>query len=320
MGQPISRRTWLPVLLGLVVVTAALAARCSRVMRRRTSPMRDAAGERRAAERLVRSDARAVSGRQRRVRPTWKAKTGQAVTIKQSHGGSGKQARAVIDGLEADVVTLALATTSTRCTPGQLIPPNWQTRLPNNSAPYTSTIVLPRARRQPEGIARLERSRAAGRVGDHAEPQDLGRRALELSGGLGLCAPQQGGDQEKARQFVADLIATSRCSTPEPAARRRRSPSAGSATCSWRGRTRRSSRARSSAPTSSRSSCPRSASSPSRRCRWSTRSSTSAARGKAAEAYLEFLYTPEGQEIVARHFFRPRMRRCARATRRSSRR
>ena len=73
----------------------------------------------------------------------WKAKTGQDVAIEQSHGGSGKQARAVIDGLEADVVTLALAydidAISER---GRLLPKDWQARLPHNSAPYTSTIVF----------------------------------------------------------------------------------------------------------------------------------------------------------------------------------
>jgi sulfate/thiosulfate transport system substrate-binding protein len=73
----------------------------------------------------------------------WKNKTGQEVTIRQSHGGSGKQARSVIDGLEADVVTLALAYDIDEIAEkGGLLPANWQTRLPDNSSPYTSTIVL----------------------------------------------------------------------------------------------------------------------------------------------------------------------------------
>jgi sulfate transport system substrate-binding protein len=73
----------------------------------------------------------------------WKAKTGQDVTINQSHGGSGRQARAVVDGLEADVVTLALAyDVDALVTPGKLIPATWATRLPNASTPYTSTIVF----------------------------------------------------------------------------------------------------------------------------------------------------------------------------------
>jgi sulfate/thiosulfate transport system substrate-binding protein len=73
----------------------------------------------------------------------WKAKTGQTVTINQSHGGSGKQARAVIDGLEADVVTLALAYDIDEIAErAGLLAKNWQSRLPDNSSPYTSTIVL----------------------------------------------------------------------------------------------------------------------------------------------------------------------------------
>jgi sulfate transport system substrate-binding protein len=72
----------------------------------------------------------------------WKAKTGDNVTVKQSHGGSGKQARAVIDGLEADVVTLALAYDIDAIGERALLAPNWQKRLQHNSAPYTSTIVF----------------------------------------------------------------------------------------------------------------------------------------------------------------------------------
>ncbi|MDO9158032.1 MAG: sulfate ABC transporter substrate-binding protein, partial [Burkholderiaceae bacterium] len=73
----------------------------------------------------------------------WKAKTGQDVTIKQSHGGSGKQARSIIDGLDADVATLALAgDTDALHTNGGWIPKDWQKRLPHASSPYTSTIVL----------------------------------------------------------------------------------------------------------------------------------------------------------------------------------
>jgi sulfate/thiosulfate transport system substrate-binding protein len=73
----------------------------------------------------------------------WKAKTGQAVKINQSHGGSGKQARSVIDGLQGDVVTLALAADiDAVAAQGKLLPINWQSRYPDNSSPYTSTIVF----------------------------------------------------------------------------------------------------------------------------------------------------------------------------------
>jgi sulfate/thiosulfate transport system substrate-binding protein len=83
----------------------------------------------------------------------WKAKTGQDVTIKQSHGGSGRQARSIIDGLDADVATLALAgDTDALHTNGQWIPKDWQRRLPQNSSPYTSTIVLVTRAGNPKNI------------------------------------------------------------------------------------------------------------------------------------------------------------------------
>jgi len=83
----------------------------------------------------------------------WKAKTGQDATIKQSHGGSGKQARSIIDGLDADVATLALAgDTDALHTHGNWIPKDWQKRLPHNSSPYTSTIVLVVRQGNPKGI------------------------------------------------------------------------------------------------------------------------------------------------------------------------
>ena len=83
----------------------------------------------------------------------WEAKTGDKLTINQSHGGSGKQARAVIDGLEADVVTLALAYDIDAINEkGNLLPKNWQTRLPHNSSPYTSTIVFLVRKGNPKSI------------------------------------------------------------------------------------------------------------------------------------------------------------------------
>ncbi|HEY3949101.1 sulfate ABC transporter substrate-binding protein, partial [Phenylobacterium sp.] len=83
----------------------------------------------------------------------WKGRTGQAVDIKQSHGGSGKQARAVIEGLPADVVTLALAGDIDEIAArARLLPPNWQSRLPNNSTPYASTIVFLVRKGNPKAI------------------------------------------------------------------------------------------------------------------------------------------------------------------------
>jgi sulfate transport system substrate-binding protein len=82
----------------------------------------------------------------------WKKKTGQTLTVQQSHGGSGKQARSVIDGLEADIVTLALGYDIDAIADAGLVSRNWQRRLPQNSAPYTSTIVFLVRKGNPKGI------------------------------------------------------------------------------------------------------------------------------------------------------------------------
>ena len=118
----------------------------------------------------------------------WKNKTGQTVTVRTSHGGSGSQARAVIDGLEADVVTLALAFDIDAIASAGLTDKGWQKRLPHNSTPYTSTIVFLVRKGNPEGHQGLGRSRQAGRPGHHAEPEDVRRRAVELPGGVAVRA------------------------------------------------------------------------------------------------------------------------------------
>jgi sulfate/thiosulfate-binding protein len=184
----------------------------------------------------------------------WKSQTGETVTVQQSHGGSGKQARSVIDGLEADVVTLALAyDVDAIAEKGKLIPKDWQKRLPNNSAPYTSTIVFLVRKGNPERDPGLDDLVQAGCVGHHAQPQNLGRRALELPGRLGLRLKKIGGDEAKARDFVAALYKNVRCSTPARAVRPRPLWSAASATCCFLGKTKRSWPPRNSGRTSSRS-------------------------------------------------------------------
>ena len=189
---------------------------------------------------------------------TGRPRPAQDVTIKQSHGGSGKQARSVIDGLDADVVTLALAgDIDALASHGGLIPKDWQKRLPHNSAPYTSTIVFLVRKGNPKGIKDWDDLDQARRGRDHAESQDLGRRALELPGRLGVRQAQvrqrcQG--QRIRRQAVQERARArhrrARLDHHLRAARRW-------ATCCWPGRTRPSWRSRSSAPTNSRSSCPR---------------------------------------------------------------
>ena len=137
----------------------------------------------------------------------WKKDTGETVTIQQSHGGSGAQARAVIDGLDADVVTLALAADidAIAAKTGK-IPADWQKQLPNNSSPYTSTIVFLVRKGNPKGIHDWRRSRQARRLGHHAEPEDLGRGALELSSPPGATASRPStATRQKTRDFVAAI-------------------------------------------------------------------------------------------------------------------
>ena len=162
------------------------------------------------------------------------ARPARTVTIKQSHGGSGKQARAVIDGLEADVVTLALAyDIDAIAENGGLLAGDWQKRLPNNSSPYTSTIVFLVRKGNPKGIKDWDDLAQARRVGHHAEPEDLGRRALELPGGLGLGAAPAGRQRGQGARTSSAKLYKQRAGARRRRARRRPPPSssAASATC-----------------------------------------------------------------------------------------
>ncbi|MBN1942787.1 MAG: sulfate ABC transporter substrate-binding protein [Phycisphaerae bacterium] len=151
----------------------------------------------------------------------WKEKTGQDVIIEQSHGGAGKQARAVIDGLEADVVTLALAYDIDEIASRGLLPADWQRRLPQNSAPYTSTIVFLVRKGNPRGIRDWDDLVRPGvevitpnpKTSGGARWNYLAAWAYALKKELGdlkrLDDPAAADDvkkaQEKARQFVTEL-------------------------------------------------------------------------------------------------------------------
>jgi sulfate transport system substrate-binding protein len=152
---------------------------------------------------------------------TWKEKTGQDVTIKQSHGGSGKQARAVNDGLPADVVTLALAFDIDALVPAGMIPAGWQARLPHNSAPYTSTIVFLVRKGNPRGIKDWDDLAREGVAVITPNPKTSGgarwnylaawgyELQRQLGGDLGKlenpAAPEVKAAQAKARDFVTQL-------------------------------------------------------------------------------------------------------------------
>ena len=136
---------------------------------------------------------------------SWQAKTGQAVTVNQSHGGSGKQARAVIDGLQADVVTLALAyDVDALSRIGKLIPADWQKRLPNNSTPYTSTIVLLVRKGNPKHVRDWDDLVQPGISVITPNPKTSGGARWNYLAAWGY-AKRKWGTDDKAQDFVAKL-------------------------------------------------------------------------------------------------------------------
>lgn len=136
----------------------------------------------------------------------WKEKTGDNVTINQSHGGAGKQARAVIDGLEADVVTLALAYDIDAIhEKAGLIPKDWQKRLPNNSAPYTSTIVFLVRTGNPKGIKDWEDLAKPGISVITPNPKTSGGARWNYLAAWGYALKKWGNDEAKAKDFVTKI-------------------------------------------------------------------------------------------------------------------
>lgn len=136
----------------------------------------------------------------------WKERTGDNVEIRQSHGGAGKQARAVIDGLEADVVTLALAYDISAIgeRTGKL-PADWQSRLPNNSAPYTSTIVFLVRKGNPKGVQDWDDLTKPGVEVITPNPKTSGGARWNYLAAWGYALEKNGGSVEKAQQFVSDI-------------------------------------------------------------------------------------------------------------------
>jgi sulfate/thiosulfate-binding protein len=136
----------------------------------------------------------------------WKAKTGQDVKINQSHGGSGKQARSVIDGLQADVVTLALAADiDAVATQGKLLPINWASRLADNSSPYTSTIVFLVRKGNPKGIKDWSDLVKPGIQVITPNPKTSGGARWNYLAAWGWALKQPGGSDATAKEFVRKL-------------------------------------------------------------------------------------------------------------------
>ena len=138
----------------------------------------------------------------------WKNKTNETVTVKQSYGGSGKQARSVIDGLEADVVTLALAyDVDALADKAKLIPADWQKRLPHNASPYTSTIVFLVRKGNPKQIRDWNDLTKPGVAVITPNPKTSGGARWNYLAAWGYALKQPGGNEAGARDFVKQLFA-----------------------------------------------------------------------------------------------------------------
>lgn len=135
----------------------------------------------------------------------WQAKTGQPVNIRQSHGGSGKQAMGVRDGLEADVVTLALAYDIDALVERQLLPADWQKRMPHNSSPYTSTVVLLVRKGNPKNIKDWGDLARPGVSVITPNPKTSGGARWNYLAAWAWALKQPGGNEQKAKELVAAI-------------------------------------------------------------------------------------------------------------------
>ena len=236
----------------------------------------------------------------------WLAKTGDKVGIKQSHGGSGKQARSVIDGLEADVVTLALAYDIDEIAErARLLAPDWQKRLKHNSTPYSSTYVFLVRKGNPKGIRDWSDLVRPGVSVITANPKTSGGARWGYLAAYGYALKQPGGTEAKARDFIAAvyknvpvLDSGARGSTVTFAER-----GIGDVLLAWENEASLSLKEFGAdkfdvvyPPISILAEPP-----------VAVVDKVVDKRGtrEVAQAYLEYLYSPEGQEIAARNFYRP---------------
>jgi sulfate transport system substrate-binding protein len=236
----------------------------------------------------------------------WKAKTGNDLTVQQSHGGSGKQARSVADGLEADVVTLALAYDLDQLAVSGLLTPGWQKRLPENSCPYTSTIVFLVRKGNPKGIKDWDDLVRPGIQVITPNPKTSGGARWTYLAAWGFALGKNGNDEAKAKAFVASLYKNvpvldtgARGSTVTFVER-----SIGDVLIAWENEALLAVREFGKdkfelvAPSRSILAEPPVAVVDKYAAKHGTK--------EVATAYLEYLYSPAGQEIVAKHYYRPR--------------
>jgi sulfate transport system substrate-binding protein len=237
----------------------------------------------------------------------WLARTGQRVRVDQSHGGSGKQARSVIDGLAADVVTLALAADiDAIAAQGKLLPLNWQSRLPDNSSPYTSTIVFLVRSGNPRQIHDWGDLTRPGLSVITPNPKTSGGARWNYLAAWAWALAQPGGSEASAREFVRRLYGN----VPVLDTGARGSATTfvqrelGDVLIAWENEAQLALRELGAdkleivVPSVSILAEPPVAVVDEVALRHGTR--------ELATAYLEYLYSKEGQEIVARHFYRPR--------------
>ena len=236
----------------------------------------------------------------------WKSKTGQEVTIERSHGGSGKQARSVIEGLDADVVTLALAyDIDAIASKAHLLPANWQSRLPDDSSPYRSTIVFLVRKGNPKHIRDWDDLVRPGVSVITPNPKTSGGARWNYLAAWGYALRKSGGNETQARDFIAKLYKNvpvldsgARGSTTTFLERRM-----GDVLIAWENEALLCTR--NISPGKFEIVVP----SVSILCEPVVALVDKVADKKGtravAQAYLEYLYSPEGQEIAARHYFRP---------------
>ena len=236
----------------------------------------------------------------------YEAKNKERVSVKQSHGGSGKQARSVIDGLEADVVTLALAYDIDAISEkAKLLPPDWQKRLPQNSTPYTSTIVFLVRKGNPKGIKDWDDLVKPGVAVITPNPKTSGGAQWNYLAAWEFAKRKSGGDEAKAREFVAALYRNvpvldsgARGSTVTFVER-----GIGDVFISWENEAFLS--IKELGPDKFQIVVPPLSILAEPPVAIVDKVVDKRGTRKVAEAYLQYLYTEEGQEIAAKHYYRP---------------
>jgi sulfate transport system substrate-binding protein len=236
----------------------------------------------------------------------WQAKTKDKITIKQSHGGSGKQARAVIDGLEADVVTLALAYDIDEIAErAKLLPSNWQSRLPQNSSPYTSTIVFLVRKGNPKNIRNWDDVVKPGIAVITPNPKTSGGARWNYLAAWGYALKQFGNNEAKARDFVTRLYkhvpvldSGARGATTTFVER-----GIGDVLLAWENEAFLA--VKELGPDKVQIVVPSVSILAQPPVAWVDKVVDKHGTRKAAQAYLGYLYTEQAQQIIARNFYRP---------------